>query len=158
VEAILLTHAEVAVAVAGFASVVAAFQRPLAPVQRNRFLAILLSSLVQILACLVPIWLSESQAAGPDLWRLSSLLFLGAIVVAGITMVYPLKNLGMTGIVVMNLPVTILLWFLTAVSVGALIANVLVVSAPGFRLYYATLLAGLCVVFLTFADVATRDD
>ena len=40
-EELLLTHAEVALGLAGFAAIVAAFQRPLAPMQRFSFLAIL---------------------------------------------------------------------------------------------------------------------
>ena len=53
-------------ALAGFASVVAAFQRPLAPVQRQRLITLLLSTLLQVLCCLVPALLLQTYGSGPN--------------------------------------------------------------------------------------------
>jgi hypothetical protein len=58
-QSVLQTHAEVAMALGGFASVVAALGRPLSGVRRQRFLALLFLALVQVLTCLLPIWLSN---------------------------------------------------------------------------------------------------
>jgi len=53
-----MTHAQLSVAVAGFSGVAAAIRRPLTPLLRQRFLALLSVSFQQVLACKLPIWLS----------------------------------------------------------------------------------------------------
>ena len=53
---------------------------------------------------------------------------------------------------IINLPATYISYGLIASLVGLLVANLLI-SSPGFGLYYAALFAGLCTAFLIFADV-----
>ena len=55
VDSILLTHAEITVALAGFASVAAVLRRPLSPIQRQRFFSILFGALALVLGSLVPV-------------------------------------------------------------------------------------------------------
>ena len=65
IDSILLTHAEVAVALAGFASVAAVLRRPLSPVHRQRFFAILFAALVLVLGSLVGI---QGRIVGEQIW------------------------------------------------------------------------------------------
>jgi len=57
VQSILETHAEVAMALGGFASVAAALGRPLSALRRQRFLALLFLALTLVLRkrCVVPV-------------------------------------------------------------------------------------------------------
>lgn len=157
-EAILLTHSQLAATLAGFASVVAAFQRPLSPVQRHRFLTILFSSLIQILACLVPVWFATSEDVGPLFWSIFSGVHLGFSVFLWGVLVYPLKGLGKSGVIAINLPVTVIVYFLGMAIMGTLIANTFMTSIANFSLYYSALLGGLMIIFLVFADIAIRTD
>jgi len=157
-EEILLTHAELAAVLAGFASVVAAFQRPLPPVQRHRFLTILFSSLLQIMGCLVPVWIHTMGEVGPLFWSIVSGVHLGLSVLLWAILVYPLRSLGKTGIIALNLPVTIFVYALAISTMGVLVVNTFVSSIAGFALYYSSLLGGLTIIFMVFADVATRAD
>jgi hypothetical protein len=137
---------------------VAAFQRPLAPVQHHRFITSLFSSLLQVFACLVPVWLAESLGTGPELWRLASTRYLVASFLLGVALIYPLKKLGTSGIITINLVVTVAAYTLSAVVFATHLTNPFLIETPGFELYYASLLAGLGSVFIVFADVATRVD
>lgn len=157
-EAILLTHSQLAAVLAGFASVVAAFQRPLTPVQRHRFLTILFSALVQMMACLVPVWFATIQTVGPLFWCVFSGVQLGFSVLLWVVLVYPLKALGISGVIAINTSVTVLVNLLGLGVLGTLIANTFVPSIASFSLYYSSLLGGLIIIFIVFADVATRQE
>jgi len=157
-EDILLTHAQLAAALAGFASVVAAFQRPLSPVQHHRFLTILLSSLLQIIGSLVPVWVHTMGNIGPLFWSLVSGVQLGLSVFLWAILVYPLRSLGKTSIIALNTPVTIFVYALAIATMGVLVTNTFISSLAGFALYYSSLLGGFTIIFLVFADVATRSD
>lgn len=75
-DTLLQTHAEVAIALAGFASVVAALTRPLSAFARQRFLSLLALSLLQVLGCLLPLWCLGLAEDWSVVWRLLSLLLL----------------------------------------------------------------------------------
>jgi len=157
-ESILLTHSQLAAVLAGFASVVAAFKRPLSPVQRHRFLTILFSSLVQIMASLVPVWFATIDVVGPLFWSILSGVQLGFSLFLWIILVYPLKALGRSGILAINAPMTIFVHLLGLAVLGTLVANTFVLSISSFSLYYSAMLGGLIIIFLVFADIATRDE
>ncbi len=157
-ESLLLTHAEVAVAVAGFATVAAVLQRPLGPIRRNRFYTILLSSLQEILGCLVPVWLSNVDFAGGALWRTASMSYLGFSVLLTAFLIQPTLKLGRQAGVVINAGVTVLIYSLAATSFGCQLVNLFAIPVSGFGWYYASLLAGLIVIFIVFAEVATEED
>lgn len=157
-EDILLNHSQLAAVVAGFASVVVAFQRPLSPVQRHRFLTILFTSLLQIIGCLVPVWFSTSGDTGPEFWSIISGVYLGLSVFVWSVLVYPLKRLGKAGVIAINLPVSLMVYLLGVAIIGTLVANIFVVATANFSLYYSSLIGGLIVIFLVFADVAIRTE
>ena len=153
-EAVLLTHAEVAVALAGFASVVAALRRPLAPVDRQRFLALLFLALVQVLGCLGPIWLDSFVVNPAALWRSSSFTVL---VLAALHYVFlvlrPLRRIEST-LELINPGVSVVTRIgLSLYLLGFLFNTLGVPFAPGFPLYYFSLTAGLAIGFVVFADV-----
>jgi hypothetical protein len=162
-ESILQTHAEVAVVLAGFASVAAVLGRPLSPTQRQRFLSTLFATLFQVLASLVPVWLSIIHVVGPALWRtVTAFALVLTLTHLFATVFVPLRSLGANRYVIINAPVSFIAWALVVVMLGALLLNLLgVPTAPGFGLYYLALLSGLTVSFLVFADVVLigdRDD
>jgi hypothetical protein len=160
VDSLLQTHAEVAVALAGFASVAAVLRRPLSPQDRQRFLSILFCALIQVLGSLVPVWLSSLGVGGPNLWRVAT-AFVLILSLSLVVLVYlQLKILGGVSAVLINVPVTLISRVLSAFSLGALAVNFLGVPVtPGFGLYYTSLLLGLTVVFIMFADaVVSADD
>jgi hypothetical protein len=159
VDSLLQTHAEVAVALAGFASVAAVLRRPLSPRDRQRFLAILFCALIQVLGGLVPVWLSILGVAGPALWRIATILSL-ALGLSLVVLVYlQLRALGGASAVLINAPVTLISRVLSVAALGALLLNLLgVPGPPGFGLYYTSLLLGLTVVFVMFADVVVSAD
>jgi hypothetical protein len=70
----LLTIAEMAIGLAGFSAVVAAFARSgeLSPTDRTRFVWLFSTAFVAALLAFVPILLSEAALSGPTLWRWSS--------------------------------------------------------------------------------------
>jgi len=156
-DSILLTHAEVAVAVAGFASVVAVLRRPLTILQRQRFFSILLGSLTQILSCLTTVSLMGVGMDGPALWRSASAVTLTLLILVTVVLYLPMRALGTHGIVVINVPVTYFVYVLFAAMWGTLLANMFVVAAPGFGLYYSYMLLGLANLFLVFADVVVGE-
>jgi hypothetical protein len=158
-DAILLTHAEVSIALAGFATVVAALRQPLSSIERHRFIVILLTSLTSVLNALVPVWLSESGVVGPTLWRTASAVCLALAVVVTLITVIPLRTLDHRARIIINLPVTILANVLFLVLIVLLVLNLWGVSEARFSLYYAALLATLTSAFMVFADsILNRDD
>jgi hypothetical protein len=157
IDSILLTHAELAIALAGFASVAAVLRRPLSAIQRQRFFTILFSSLFQVFFSILPLWLAELEIVGSGLWRTASALYLALMFPLLLFSVYlPLRKLG-ASFAIINSPATYIVYGLIASVVGLLVTN-LSVSAPGFGLYYAALFAGLSSVFLVFADVVVTGD
>ena len=159
VDSILLTHAEVTVALAGFASVAAVLRRPLSPIQRQRFFSILFAALALVLGSLVPLWLSEVEVVGPALWRTASAFLLVLVLAHIFAVLYlPLRTLGMRSLIVINMPVTYLVHGLVAAALGLLVINLVGVPTPDFGLYYAALLAGLVAVFFVFADAVVIGD
>src|SRR5262245_13426890 len=73
---LLEKHAQLALTLAGFASVVCALARPLTAVQRSRFLILISLALRQVLGCVVPIWLFNFIASPGLIWQLSSIISL----------------------------------------------------------------------------------
>jgi hypothetical protein len=73
---LLQTHAEVATAIAGFASVVAVLNRPLSPIERQRFFYLLALVVIQIVGCLLSLWTLQLTEQSPVGWRALSLLLL----------------------------------------------------------------------------------
>lgn len=157
-EAILLTHAQLAAVLAGFASVVAAFQRPLAPIQRHRFLTILFSALLQIIACLTPVWLMAIREMSAVFWAVMSGVHLGFSILLWGILVYPLRNLDKSSAFAINVPITVATYILGMSSFVVLLVNTFVSRVSGFGLYYSSLLGGLTIIFFVFADAATRND
>jgi len=74
----LLAIAEIAVGIAGFSGVVAAFTQRggLSTADRLRFLAIFLSAFSALLLAFVPIALTYSGVSGAAIWRVSSVVML----------------------------------------------------------------------------------
>ena len=157
-ESLLLTHAEIAVAVAGFASVAAVLQRPLMEIQRNRFYTILLVSLQQILGGLGAVWLSRLGLEGSQLWRTASALYLGLAVLVGLFLIMPTVRLGAKAGIVINAAITVVIYSVAIASYTVLLVNLFIVPEPGFGLYYASMLAGLLSGFIVFAEIATQRD
>ncbi len=159
-ESLLMTHAEVAVAIAGFASVAAVLGRPLNALQRWRFLQILFTGFVQVAAGLIPVWLSSLGIVGPMLWRSVSVigLLFTVILAVGLGSIFVrTPGLSRSAIMVLNWPATYLIYGLSVTVFVLLLVNAWGVPEPGFGLYYAALLAGMATVFLSFADVVVRD-
>ncbi len=158
-EVLLQTHAEVAVAMAGFASVIAALGRPLSAFARQRFFSLLALSLIQILGCLLPLWflhLIESASAG---WRTVSIMVL-ALSVARMwwLVILPIRALGAEARTILHPVVTRFTYFVGYLSIACLLLNTIGIGfSPNFSLYYAGLLGWLLVGFVLFADVATRE-
>ena len=160
VEALLETHAEVAVALAGFASVSAVLRRPLSALLRQRFLAILFAALVQVLGGLVPVWLSVLGVVGPTLWRTASFLQFALAATLVWTVVYvPLKSTSASAYVIINRPMSFVYYLIALCLLAAHLLNVLgMPMAPNFGLYYGALLAAITTLFLGFADVVLIGD
>jgi hypothetical protein len=155
-EALLQTHAEVAIALAGFASVVAALSRPLDAFARQRFLSLLALSLIQVLGCLLPLWGADLLARSGAAWRLMS----AALLVLNLArlwylVVLPGRTLDRHVRRILGPFVNGLVWTVGYTMLLLLLANTLGFPfQPSFHLYYAALLAGLLVGFALFADVA----
>ncbi len=155
---LLQTHAEVAIALAGFASVVAALGRPLSAFTRQHFFSLLSLSLLQVLGCLLPLWcldLFESESTG---WRFLSIVLLG-LSAARIwwLVLLPSRRLGKEVLIILNPLVSKLGWGIGNASLLCLLLNTVGFPLrPNFDLYYAGLMASLLVGFALFADVATE--
>jgi len=158
-EVLLQTHAEVAIALLGFASVVAALGRPLSAFARQRFFSLLVLSLIQIIGCLLPLWflhVIESSSAG---WRIASIVVLGLSVARMRWLVLlPIRALGDEARGILNPLVTKFTYGSGFLGLAFLLINAIGIGFhPNFDLYYAGLLASLLVGFALFADVATRE-
>ncbi len=152
INSLLQTHAEVAVALAGFASVAAVLQRPLSPRVRHLFLTILFAALIQVLAGLIPVWLSNMDISGPTLWRTSTAIVLFLSIVLAVWALLELRATGERGLI--NTPVTLITQSLSAILYGLYLLNLVGFPVePGFGLYYASMLMALTVVFVLFAAV-----
>jgi hypothetical protein len=158
VDSLLQTHAEVAVALAGFASVAAVLKRPLSPRNRQRFFSILSCALIQVLGGLVPVWLANIGVSGASLWRIASAFVLALSLFFVVWVYLQVRTLDVRAALI-NAPVTFISRVFSVASLGALLLNFLVVPvAPGFGLYYASLLLGLTIVFVMFADAVVSAD
>ena len=158
-ETLLQTHAEVAVALAGFASVVAALRRPLSAFARQRFLSLLGLSLIQVLGCLLPLWSVPLFDSSSTAWRILSAVLLGlnAARLWGLVLV-PIRALGEGAQVILSPRVSKFIWGAGPVTLLLLALNVAGLPFnPSFNLYYAALLATLLVGFALFADVAVAE-
>ncbi len=161
VYSLLQTDAEVAVVLAGFASVAAVLRRPLSPFDRIRFLTILFAALIQVLASLVPAWLSSLDLDGPFLWRVASgfVFVLNVILVLALGYIPLRTTLVGRRVILINVPVTYI-----GSALGILVFATLLLTlvgfpvAPGFGLYYTALLIGMTVVFVMFADAIVDPD
>jgi len=131
-EVLLQTHAEMAIAITGFASVIAALSRPLTAFSRQRFFSLLALSVIQILGCLIPLWFLHLMESSSTVWRLTSIIILPVAT----RLIYGGGYLGFACLA------------LNSIGIG---------FRPNFDLYYAGLLATLLVGFALFADVATRE-
>jgi hypothetical protein len=146
-EGLLQTHAEVGIALAGFASVVAALRRPLSALARQRFFSLLALSVIQILGCLLPIWFMQQRVNSEFGWRaLSAVLVALNFMRIWWLIRVPARDFVDRGIDVQAIinPV-VLFWMLNIVGLPL---------RPGFDMYYAGLLSTLLVGFVLFADVA----
>lgn len=158
-EGLLQTHAEVGIALAGFASVVAALRRPLSPLARQRFFSLLGLSIIQILGCLLPIWFMQ-QVANPEFgWRVLSAVMLALNLMRMWWLVQvPARHLVGLGIdvqAIINRAVTRVVWGAGLGGMLFFLLNIVGVPLhPGFNLYYTGLLSTLLVGFVLFADVA----
>ena len=103
--------------------------------------------------------MSKLDSVRSDLWQSASTLYLALALLVGVITVTHTFWFGSQTNLVMNAPVSVVVWSLAAAAYALLIVNLLVVSAPGFGLYYVSMLAGFVSVFFVFADVVTnRDD
>ena len=134
IDSILLTHAELAIALAGFASVAAVLRRPLGPVQRQRFFAILFPALFQILAGILPLWLAELELAGSALWRTASALQLALALPIAVFVLLPLRQLGARSFLVINRPITFIGYGLVA-AIFPMSLRVSLLSASRYRVF-----------------------
>jgi hypothetical protein len=157
---ILQVHAEVAMALGGFASVTAALGRPLGAVRRQRFLALLFLAFVQVLASLIPSWVSQVSESPVFVWRFSTALYLVlAMIVIATTVVLPLRRIGVRANPVISPMVTHLVNVVAGVSVVVLPLNFFATSiGPGFPIYYGSLLLAFAVGFVLFADAVLKAD
>lgn len=156
-EALLQTHAEVAIALAGFASVVAALIRPLSAFARQRFLSLLALSLIQVIGCLLPLWLLRFVEDPSASWRLLSILLLG-LNVARLwwLVILPNRRLDQDERVILGPLANQVMWGTGLLALLLFLINsVGIPFRPNFELYYAGLLATLLIGFALFADVAT---
>ena len=158
-EGLLQTHAEVGVALAGFASVVAALRRPLSALARQRFLSLLALSVIQILGCLLPIWFMQQLASSEFGWRvMSAVLLVLNLMRMWWLVLLPARYLGPQVQTLINPVVGRLAWGAGLATMLLLLLNIVGLPLrPGFDLYYAALLSTLLVGFVLFADVAVGE-
>jgi hypothetical protein len=159
IEGLLQTHAEVGVALAGFASVAAALRRPLPALARQRFLSLLALSVIQILGCLLPLWLLRDLSSPEFAWRsLSAVLLALNLMRIWWLVVLPARHIGLEVRTIINPVVGRLVWAAGFAGMLFLLLNIVGLPLrPGFDLYYAALLSTLLVGFVLFADVAVDE-
>lgn len=158
-EVLLQTHAEMAIAITGFASVIAALSRPLTAFSRQRFFSLLALSVIQILGCLIPLWFLHLMESSSTVWRLTSIIVLGLNVIRiRWLVILPNRALGDESRRILNPVATRLIYGGGYLGFACLTLNSIGIGfRPNFDLYYAGLLATLLVGFALFADVATRE-
>ena len=158
-ETLLQTHAEVAIAMAGFASVIAALSRPLPAFTRQRFFSLLALSLIQILGCILPLWLLDRVGSPSTAWRLISIVMLAASLVRmRWLVVLPIRRLGDEARTILHSSVTRFVYLAGYLGLGCFALNAIAIGfEPSLDIYYVGLLTFLVVGFVLFADVATRD-
>ena len=158
-EALLQTHAEMAIALAGFASVIAALGRPLTAFARQRFLSLLALALIQVLGCLLPLWLLQILGSQEAAWRVLSVILV-ALNVARMRwlVILPIRGLGEDARVILHPVVSKFVWGAGYGSILCLLVNTIGIPIrPGFDLYYVALLGALIGGFALFADVAVGE-
>jgi hypothetical protein len=158
-DVLLQTHAEVAIALAGFASVIAALGRPLSPLGRQRFFALLALAMIQVAGCLLPLWGLRFEEHPLGSWQiLSAIILVLSSARLWWLVILPGRELGRAESIIISPLANRITWFL---GIGALVlffSNAAGVPFdPGFDLYYAGLFSQLIIGFALFADVATGD-
>ncbi len=141
-QTLLQTHAEVAIALAGFASVVAALGRPLTPFTRQRFLSLLSLSLIQVLGCLLPLWCLQLFGSELAAWRVLSAILLG-LNAARLwwLVILPIRTLGGGAWIILNPLASKFIWGAGYAILALLMLNTIGIPfSPTFDLYYAALL------------------
>ena len=158
-DALLQTHAEVAIALAGFASVIAALSRPLNAFERQRFLSLLGLALIQILGCLLPLWLVRVFESSAGVWRLLSFVLLALNLARMWWLVFlPTRTLGGPSREVFNPLASRVIFGSGMAGFTCFAVNAIGIAiTPGFDLYYTGMLTTLLVGFALFADVVTRE-
>lgn len=158
-EVLLQTHAEMAIAITGFASVIAALSRPLTAFARQRFFSLLALSVIQILGCLIPLWFLHLIESPSTVWRLASIIILVLSLVRLRWLVFlPLRSLGEEARNILNPLARRLIYGGGYLGFACLALNSIGIGfRPNFDLYYASLLVTLLVGFALFADVATKE-
>ena len=156
---LLLTHAQLSIAIAGFASVAATLRRPLTSLLAQRFLALLSLSFLQVLACLLPVWLGEFQHTEFGIWRICGLvMFVLYSCHLTFLVLAPMTRIGKTIGVVINPIVTALTWIAGTAAIITLGTFAFrAESHATFSEYYACNAVFLFTQFILFADVATAD-
>jgi len=159
IDSLLQTHAEVAVALAGFASVAAVLRRPLSRLERGHFLSLLFTALIQVLGSLAPVWLSSMGIGGALLWRIASALVLTLSIILVFVIAVPQRSLSPESFVLINTPVTRACNALAVFVFGALLVDTVGFPVePNFGLYYAALLLSMTIIFVMFASVVVSED
>jgi hypothetical protein len=148
----LLTIAEIAVALAGFASLVSVIggrQNDASRVFASLRLRVMLEVAFRNAAfALLPLPFLQLAPSDPMVWRISSGLYV--VVAVGHTFLRWRRNTS-TGEGWLNVPS----WILLSISVVVGLANVLGMGGlNAFSLYLANLLLGLCAAGLSFLSVA----
>lgn len=158
-EGLLQTHAEVGIALAGFASVVAALRRPLPVQARQRFLSLLALSVIQIFGCLLPLWFFSHFSYSPFAWRALSAGLLAMLIMRMWWLVLrPARQVGVEVRNIIGPAAGRLVWATGLAGMFLLLLNIVGLPLqPGFDLYYAGLLLTLLVGFSLFADVVVTD-
>lgn len=157
---VLITHAELSLALAGFAGVVAALRSPISRFRRQRFLAMVGLALAGVAGSLTPLLVEPLSATEAQHWRLCTAgLALGVALYMTWGVVLPMARLGRRAFFILSRGMTAVAWGLAGLCSFALVANVAgVPAAPNFYLYYSVLAAGLVIGLILFADVALRGD
>ena len=106
----------------------------------------------------MPSWWATVGEVGPRFWSIFSGVHLGFLVLVWGILVYSLRALGISAVIAINVPVTVFVYILTAAITLTLIANTIMTSIANFSLYYSSVLGGLIIIFLVFADIAIRTD
>ncbi len=155
--ALLLTHAQLAVAIAGFSGVAVTIRRPLTALLKQRFFALISLSLLQVFGSLLPVWLGDLRHLPDHVWQVSSGVMLVLYLCHTLFLVLiPIKTVGRTIATVINPVVTVGTWVPGLVAMCALAITATRPESPNpFSVYYACHAAFLFTEFMVFADVAT---